>query len=163
MFGVSAENTRYVVAGVIFLVWVLAKSAPYMKSAFTWTVNKAVSSWPKVSQKTNVLRAWPVVAILLVLCIPMPGSGKCPVPEPVKPADVVDKCVESNRTLLGDAIEKFAGEKYETVQAAEDAMNQKILDVYQASFDPLFKKINEARKAEKLVELAVQIKNGEVQ
>jgi hypothetical protein len=41
-------------------------------------------------------------------------------------------------------------------------MNQKILDVYQASFDPLFKKINEARKAEKLVELAVQIKNGDV-
>jgi hypothetical protein len=162
MFGVSSENTRYVVAGVILLVWVLSKAAPHMKSAFTWTVNKAVSLWPKVSQKTNVLRAWPVIAILLVLCFPMPGSGKCPVLEPVKPADVVDQCVESNRELLGEAIKAFAGEKYETVQAAEDALNQKILDVYQASFDPLFKKINEARKAEKLVELAVQIKNGDV-
>jgi hypothetical protein len=162
MFGVSAEMARYIGAGLIAVIWVLKLSAPYLKAAAKSAAKRVSALWPKVNQKTNVLSAWPLIGILLILCVPVPGS-KCPVPEPVKPPDIVAKCSEANRVLIAEQIRKFSGEKYETVQAAEDAMNQKILEAYQASYEPLFQKINEARKADKLVEFAGQIEKGEIQ
>jgi hypothetical protein len=164
MLSLNGENARYVLAGVIAVVWVLIQCAPLLKAGFkkaVKAVKAAAGVWPKVSQKTNVFSAWPLIGILAVLCLPM-SESKCPVPEPVKPPDIFDTCSDANRVLIADLIRKFAGEKYETVQAAEDAMNQGILDAYQASYDPLFKQINEARKAGKLVEFASRLESGDV-
>lgn len=163
MFGVEIENARYIIAGVIALVWGFVKTLPYQKSVAVKTGQLLKRAWSSLGGKKTSMNAWTTLSVAaIVVVLAWPSPRECPVPEPVKAPDVIDTCVESNRELLSGAIKDFAGEKYETVQAAEDAMNQKILDVYQASFDPLFKKINEARKADKLVELAIQIKDGEV-
>lgn len=76
--------------------------------------------------------------------------------------DIFNRAAASGRALLADSITEFAGTKYDSDQAAEDAMNERILDCLEAAFGPVGKEIEKARAASRLTDMAAKLKAGEL-
>jgi len=118
---------------------------------------------PTVDRKTTIFSAWPLLVFALLL-----GPKLLPTPDSVPPVipqrtpDIVDRCGIAGRALLADALEEFAGQKFDTDQARETAINQKIQDVIEASFVPLNQAIAAAIKADKVTDCADKIRKGEL-
>jgi hypothetical protein len=96
------------------------------------------------------------------------GPQLLPTPNPVAPVipqrvpDIVDRCGIAGRALLADALDEFAGKKFDTEQAREEAINEKIHDVIEASFVPLNEAIAAAIKANRVSDCADKIRKGEL-
>jgi hypothetical protein len=127
-------------------------------------IRDAVTSLkPKVDSKTTIFSAWPLLVCALLL-----GPKLLPTPNPVAPVipqrvpDIVDRCGIAGRALLADALDEFAGKKFDTDQAREDAINEKIHDVIEASFVPLNEAIAAAIKANRVTDCADKIRRGEL-
>jgi beta-lactamase class D len=81
--------------------------------------------------------------------------------EPPKPPDLFATCGAAARELLADELEEFAEQRFDSEQAKEDAINEKIHDVIESSFVPLSEQVAKAIKANRLTEYARKIKAGE--
>lgn len=133
------------------------------KTALTKLQDAISSMKPQVERKTTIFSAWPLLVFALLL-----GPKLIPAANPVAPVapqrvpDIVDRCGIAGRALLADALEEFAGQKFDTDQAREDAINQKIQDVIEASFVPLNEAIASAIKANRVTDCADQIRKGEL-
>jgi len=133
------------------------------KSAVQKARNVFASLKPKIEGKTTIMNAWPLLVMAILL-----GPKLLPTPGPVTPVvpirqpDIVDQCGASGRALLADELEKFSGEKFDSDKAKEDAINDKISDVIEASFEPLNKQIADAIKANRVTDLADKIRKGEL-
>jgi hypothetical protein len=118
---------------------------------------------PKVDSKTTIFSAWPLLVFAILL-----GPMLLPTADPVDPVtpqrvpDIVDRCGAAGRALLADALEDFATQKFDSIQAREDAVNQKIHDVIEASFVPLNEAIADAITRERVRECAEKIRKGEL-
>jgi hypothetical protein len=127
-------------------------------------IRDAVTSLkPKVDSKTTIFSAWPLLVCALLL-----GPKLLPTPDSVTPViplrelDIVDRCGIAGRALLADALDEFAGKKFDTDKAREDAINEKIHDVIEASFAPLNEAIAAAIKANRVTDCADKIRRGEL-
>lgn len=146
-----------IAAAVIWLLQNFGKAAVVK-------VRDAMSSLkPKVDSKTTIFSAWPLLVCALLL-----GPKLLPTPNPVAPVipqrtpDIVDRCGIAGRALLADALDEFDGKKFDTDQAREDAINEKIHDVIEASFVPLNEAIAAAIKANRVTDCADKIRKGEL-
>lgn len=118
---------------------------------------------PKIQGKTTILNAWPLLVMAILLgpkVLPMPGPVAPVVP--IRQPDIVDQCGASGRALLADELDKFAGQTFDSDKAKEDAINDKISDVIEASFEPLNKQIADAIKANRVTDIADKIRKGEL-
>lgn len=120
------------------------------------------AKWPAIRDKMTAKNlTLPVVAVVLALKHFSPVM----VPQPVTPQrepDIVDRCGIAGRALLADALEQFASKKFDTDQARETAINEKIHDVIEASFVPVNAAIASAIKAGRVTECAERIRKGEL-
>lgn len=150
------------IAGCIAAVvmWILQN---FGKTAFTKVKDAVASLKPKVDSKTTIFSAWPLLVFALLL-----GPKLIPAANPVAPVaqqrvpDIVDRCGIAGRALLADSLDELAGQKFDTDKAREDAINQKIEDVIEASFVPLNEAIAAAIKANRVTECADKIRKGEL-
>jgi hypothetical protein len=143
------------IAGVV--VWLAMQAGP---SALSLGRKAVAAAWPKVKQ-ANLGKAWPLLLLVGVMFWP----ADHPIVKPVEPArvpDIVDQCGASGRALLADALTDFAGQKFDTDQAREDAINEKIGDVIEASFSPLNEQIAKAIKFNRVTECAELIRKGDL-
>jgi hypothetical protein len=133
------------------------------KAAITKVRDAFSSLKPQVDRKTTIFSAWPLLVFALLL-----GPKLIPAANPVSPdtpqrvPDIVDRCGIAGRALLADSLDEFASQKFDTDQAREDAINQKIEDVIEASFVPLNEAIAAAIKANRVTECADKIRKGEL-
>jgi hypothetical protein len=81
---------------------------------------------------------------------------------PDRVPDLYDQCAAAGRILLCDELEKIASQTFKDVQDKEDAINNKILDVVDASFEPFNKSLAEAAKQNRLVDFAAKVRKGEL-
>ena len=146
-----------IAAAVMWLIQNFGKAAmTKVKDAFS-------SLKPTVDKKTTIFSAWPLLVFALLL-----GPKLIPSANPVAPVapqrapDIVDRCGIAGRALLADALDEFSGQKFDSDQAREDAINNKIHDVIEASFVPLNQAIAAAIKADKVTECADKIRKGEL-
>jgi hypothetical protein len=120
------------------------------------------AKWPAIKEKLTAKNlTLPVVAGILALKHFSPAV--LPPVDPVHPQrvpDLVDRCGITGRSLLADALVDFSRQSFATDQAKEDAINNKIHDVIEASFVPLNDEIAQAMKAGRLVEIAEKIRQG---
>jgi len=143
------------------IVWVALKWGPQTIS----TARKFLASLkPKVEQKTTVLSSWPLIAIAVLLGpMLMPAAGPpAPPVNPPRVADLVDTSAVSSRALLADALQDFAGKRFDSDQAKEDAINEKIADVIEASYEPVHQAIAVAIKTNRVQDCADLIREGEL-
>ena len=123
----------------------------------------SASIWPKIQPHLTTKNLFLPVAALLIA-----ASRYVPVPTPVQPTppakapDLFQQCADSGRALLADELDKFAGRRFDSLQAKEDALNEKIDSVVVAAFGPLGERIATAVRENKLTDLAAKIKAGEV-
>jgi hypothetical protein len=142
------------------VMWLLQN---FGKAAFTKVRDALASLKPKVDSKTTIFSAWPLLVFALLL-----GPKLIPAANPVAPVapqrvpDIVDRCGIAGRALLADALEEFAGQKFDNDKAREDAINEKIEDVIEASFVPLNHAIAAAIKANRVKDCADKIRKGEL-
>jgi hypothetical protein len=133
------------------------------KAAVTKVRDAFSSLKPTVDKKTTIFSAWPFLVFALLL-----GPKLIPSANPVAPVapqrapDIVDRCGIAGRALLADALEEFSGQKFDTDQAREDAINNKIHDVIEASFAPVHEAIADAIKANRVADCADKIRKGEL-
>jgi hypothetical protein len=120
--------------------------------------------WPKIREKLTAKNlTLPVIAGILALKHFSPAV--LPPVNPVNPQrspDLVDRCGITGRSLLADALVEFSSKSYSTDAEREDAVNEKIHDVIEASFVPLNESIARAIKAGRVVEVAEKIRKGEL-
>ncbi len=154
------ENWRMVLAVLAGIVWFLQQFGPMLLQQ-TRRAIAAVS--PVITNRGNILRAWPLI-VAAVLFGPMliPKTGPVVPVEPPKPPDIVAICANSHRSLLADAVTEYAGKEFSDVTAAEDWINEKLLDCYEAAFEPLHTKIGAAKKAATLTDCAERIRKGDL-
>lgn len=142
------------------VMWLLQT---FGKTAFTKLRDVVSSLKPKVDSKTTIFSAWPLLVIALLI-----GPKLLPTPDQVPPAipqrvpDIVDRCGIAGRALLADALEEFASQKFDTDQARETAINEKIHDVIEASFVPVNEAIAAAIKTNRVTDCADKIRKGEL-
>jgi hypothetical protein len=154
------SNWRIVGAAVVAVIWAAQLFGP---AVVHFARNTYAKLRPEVDSKTTIFSAWPLLAFALLL-----GSNMLPDAKPVEPPtpqrtpDLVDRCGIAGRALLADALEDFAGKKFDSDQAREDAINEKIHDVIEASFVPVNEAIAEAIKSNRVTEVANQIRKGEL-
>ncbi len=161
--GLSFSDSRVLVVAGILAVWFLMNFwKPIARKAIAAVVavkNRLVSVAPVVEQRTTIMSAWPVVAVIAVFAFwPSPAVVQ-PGVVPVVKSDLLTSVQENERVLLADSIAELAAKKFDTDKQAEDWMNEKILDVVLASYEPLFKKIAESRSAGTLPALADSVKS----
>jgi hypothetical protein len=141
-------------------VWLLQT---FGKTALQKVKSAIASAKPALESKTTIMSAWPLLVIALML-----GPKLLPQPSPVAPVepdrlpDIVDQCNASGRALLADALADFASKKFDTDQAREDAINEKIGDVVLASFEPLGESIAKAITANRVTDCADKIRKGDL-
>lgn len=122
----------------------------------------AAAAWPRLQPAITAKNlALPLIAVSLigVSMIPRP-----PAPEPATPPrvpDLFDQQAATARALLSDELDQIAGQRFKDAKEREDAINQKIDDIVQSSFDPLFGHIGKAADQNRLTELSKQIRDGE--
>lgn len=151
------ENQKAVVAGLGVVAWLLYMVGPTVAAKARAA---AVKAWPTVKTKATVANLVPLVFVAAVYLWPARES-----PSPVVPArqpDIVDTCTSSYRNLMADALDKFATLKFDNDQASEDAINESILDVIEASYVPFNDEIAKAIKANRVTDCAEKIRKGEL-
>jgi hypothetical protein len=155
-------NWRVVGAVIVALIWAAKAFGP---AAVHFARNTYARIWPDVERKTTVLSSWPLLAIAILLG-PMlfPGSAVKPVlPDiPQQQPDLFSQCGTAGRALLADELEAFASQRFDSDQAKEDAINDKIQDVIQASFVPVTELLADAIKANRVSEFAAKLRKGEL-
>lgn len=148
---------RHVVGAIVLVVWVGQMTGPSLASA-------AKRLWPKIQSQLSTGK-WPGLVILALIgssFLPHPGPAPAPAPvDPPKPPDLFTTCGIAARELLAEELEKFASQRFDSDQAKEDAINEKIDDVIESSFAPLSDQIAKAIKENRLVDYARKIKAGE--
>lgn len=151
------DHARHVLAASGVLIWLAVLAGPWIVAQ---TKSAALELIATVQRKTNLLNVAPVCFVVVVYLWPAPQQ---PAPvEPQRVPDIIDTCAASGRALLADALESFAGQKYDTEQDREDAINEKILDVIEASNAPIHEQIAKAIKAERIRDCADKIRKGEL-
>lgn len=161
--GLSFSDQRVLLAGVVLAIWLVVNFwKPVVRSAVNVIVaarNRLKSVAPVVEQKTTIFSAWPIVLIVAVFALYPSGVEVKPsvAPDAVK-ADLLTSIQENERILLADSIAELGKKTFESDKQAEDWMNEKILDVVLASYEPLFKKIAESRSAGSLQSLSDSVK-----
>lgn len=151
------DNQKAFVAGLGVVAWVLYMVGP---TVLAKAKSVAVGVWPTVRGKANVANLLPLAFVAVVYLWPARD-----LPSPVIPArqpDIVDTCTASGRALLADALDKFASQKFDNDQAREDAVNEAILDVIEASYVPLNEEIAKAIKSNRVTDCADKIRKGEL-
>lgn len=151
------ENQKAFVAALGVVAWVLYMVGPTVVAKVK---SVAVGAWPTVRTKATVANLLPLAFVAVVYLWPARD-----VPSPVVPArqpDIVDTCTASGRALLADALDTFASQKFDNDQAHEDAINESILDVIEASYVPLNAEIAKAIKANRVTDCADKIRKGEL-
>ena len=152
-----SENTRTAVAIAGVVLWVLYMVGP---SVAAKAKSAAVTLWPTIRGKVSLAHVLPLVFVSAVYFWPMPAV---PVPvDPPRAPDIVDTCTASGRALLADSLDTFAAKKFDSDQAKEDAINEAILDVIEASYVPLNEEITKAIKANRVTDCAEKIRKGEL-
>ncbi len=152
-----SENSRHVLAASGVLIWLAVMAGPWIVAQ---TKNAAAEFLATVQRKTNLLNVAPLCFVVAVYLWPTPAA---PVPvEPPRVPDIVDTCAASGRVLLADALEDFATHKYDTDEAREEAINEKILDVVEAANEPLHEAIAKAIKTGRVSDCADRIRKGEL-
>lgn len=157
----AQQNWRVVGAVLVGLIWAAKTFGP---SGVRYARERLAALKPAVEQKTTILSAWPVLAIAILLgpsLIPAENKPITP-PAPVRVPDLFDTCAASGRALLADELDRIASSTFETEQAKEDAINTKILDVLDASFEPFHSRLGKAVKANRLTEFAAKVREGEI-
>lgn len=161
--GLSFSDQRVLLAGVVLAIWLVVNFwKPVVRGAVNVIVaarNRLKSVAPVVEQKTTIFSAWPIVLIVAVFALYPSGAEVKPSvsPEAVK-TDLLTSIQENERILLADSIAELGKKAFESDKQAEDWMNEKILDVVLASYEPLFKKIAESRSAGSLQSLSDSVK-----
>lgn len=140
------------------LVWLVTNFGPtiYRKAL---TVLRSLS--PKVQSGTTILSAWPLIAAALLLAPSLMPATPVPV-EPPRAPDLFDRCATSGRALLAEELLKIASQKFDSDAAKEEAINLRILDVVDSSYEPLHIQIAAACKANRLSDFAGKLKSGEL-
>jgi hypothetical protein len=150
------------VAGCIAaaVAWLVQMLGP---AAVNQLKEEIAAAGPKLKGKTTLKNLWPLlVGVLLLGSMVLPRLAPVTPVEPARVPDIVDQCSASGRALLADALVEFAGQKFETVQAQEDAINEKIGDVIEASFAPVNDQIAKAIKDDRLTDCAELIRKGDL-
>lgn len=154
------DQLRILIAVVAVGLWILAKAGPGLLHFVrnTWS-----QLWPKVQNGTTVFTALPLVVAAIVLGpLLMPAAGPVAPVIPAREPDLFDTCAASGRSLLADALDDIAGQKFDNFQAKEDAINQKIFDIVEACFEPLNVEIAKAANGNRLTDCAELIRKGEI-
>ena len=153
-------NLQTLLPGVLVVAWLAQVLGPSVVRKLKST---SASIWPKIQPHITMKNMLLPVAALLIAAsryVPMPSPVQ-PLP-PAKAPDLFQRCADSGRALLADELDKFAGQRFDSLQAKEDALNEKIDSVAVAAFAPMGEKIAQAIKENKLTELAAKIKSGDV-
>jgi hypothetical protein len=136
-----------------------------------WSIRAAIVSRAKsIAGKVGPMPSfakWMLCISVPVVCLWPDIAGLLPQPKPspaevIRTPDIFDNACGSARTLIAEALDEIAGRKFDSDQAAEDYTNEKILDCIEAAFPPVATKIEEARKANKLAQMAARLKAGEL-
>jgi len=151
------DNWRTVGAILSAVSWVLWQTGPAIARK---TKAMAASVWPKIKANSGVFNGslLPVIAALAFLLFPVDN----PPADPQRVPDIMDTCGASGRALLADALDAFAAESFKDDQSREDAINEKILDVIEASYAPLHDEIAKAIQANNVTACAEKIRQGEL-
>lgn len=121
------------------------------------------AKWPTIRQKlTGKNLALPLIAGLLAMKHFSPSVLPAVDPVPARSPDLVDRCGVSGRALLADAVTDFSRKSFANDQEREDAVNEKIHDVIEASFEPVNVAIAKAIKSDRVTECADAIRKGEL-
>ncbi len=154
------DQMRILIAVAAVVLWLGAKAGPGL---IHFVRNTWSQLWPKVQNGTTVLSSWPLLVAAVVLGpMLMPASTPVAPVAPVREPDLFDRCATSGRSLLADALDEISGQKFDSVAAKEDAINQKILDIVDACFEPLNVQIAKAANANRLTDCADLIRKGEI-
>jgi hypothetical protein len=161
-------ETKYIVGLGIIAVWLAMKgiakaTGPVKRGGASWWKKFKTKTWPAIKRDTTVFTSLPLlIGVGVIAAWPSGGS----VPEPVEPAevktDLLDKCHEAQRVLLAERLREFAGTKLASVEEAEDALNQILLDTGTASYEPLFKEMAEAYHDNRMLDFSNKLKDREV-
>lgn len=150
------ENTQTVLLMLIGLAWVAQMVGP---AALRSLRRASSAAWPKLRPKLNAKNlALPLVAVLIAATRLIPSP---PPVTPPKPPDLFAQCGADARALLAEEFEAFASQRFDSVEAKEDAINQKITDVVASTFQPIRTQVAKAIKENRLVDYARKIKAGE--
>ena len=130
-----------------------------------WTAVRsgAVAIWPRLRPHLNAKTlALPTIAAISFALpyLPRPTTPD-PAPSPRVP-DLYDNAAATARQLLADELEQIAGQRFDSPEQKEDAMNQKIVDIVQSSFEPLFVRLATAADTNLVAAIAQQIREGEL-
>lgn len=157
----AQQNWRVVGAVLVGLIWAAKTFGP---GVVQFARQKLAALKPEVEKKTTILSAWPLLAIAVLMAPSLIPSETKPLtpPVPVRVPDLFDTCAASGRALLADELTRIASSKFDSEQAKEDALNAKILDVLDASFEPFHNRLAEAVKANRLTEFAAKVREGEI-
>lgn len=154
------DQMRILIAVVAVVLWLGAKAGPGL---INFVRNTWAHLWPKVQNGTTVFTGLPLlIAAVMLGPMLMPAAGPVAPVAPVREPDLFDRCATSGRSLLADALDDIAGQKFDSVEAKEDAINQKILDIVDACFEPLNVQIAKAANANRLTNCADLIRKGEI-
>ena len=154
------SNLQTLLPGLLVVAWLAQLLGP---SVLRKLKSTSASIWPKIQPHLNTKNLFLPVAALLIAAsryVPMPTPVQ-PLP-PAKAPDLYQTCADAGRALLADELDKFAGQRFDSLQAKEDALNEKIDSVVVAAFAPMGERIAQAIKENKLTELAGKIKSGDV-
>ena len=150
-------NPRVLIGIAGLFIWIAIQAGPVALAAGR---KAAAKVWPKIKQ-ANLVKAWPLLLLPVLIFWPS-GAGVVTPVEPARVPDIVDQCGAAGRALLADALVDFAGKKFDTVQLQEEAINEKIADVIEASFAPLNEQIAQAIKTDRLTDCAEKIRKGDL-
>lgn len=152
------DNFRHVLALCGVLIWLSVMAGPWLVARTKATV----VDWLHIVQaKTNLLNVAPLCFVLAVYFWPAGNSAVDPV-TPQRIPDIVDTCTASGRALLADELDTFAAKKFDSDKAREDAINEAILDVIEASYVPLNEEIARAIKTNRVTDCADKLRKGEL-
>jgi hypothetical protein len=157
---VISSHWNVVAAVLVAVVWIAKNFGPSAIAAVRSALAKLL---PEVQQRTSILSGVPLLLIALLLAPHFLPSPAAVVPvQPAKELDMIDECGIAGRALLADEVEKFVPSQFESDQAREDAINQKIRDVIEASFVPLNEEIAKAIRANRMSDCAGRIRDGKL-
>ena len=161
--GLSFSDQRVFLAGIVLAIWLVVNFwKPVVRSVVSRVVairNRLKSIAPVVEQKTTIFSAWPIILVVAVFALYPSGAEVKPSVAPeIAKADLLTSIQENERVLLADSIAELGKKTFESDKQAEDWMNEKILNVVLASYEPLFKRIAESRAAGSLQSLSDAVK-----
>ncbi len=150
------ENTQTLLLMLIGLAWVVQMVGQWLCDRFAESARRrGRRSGPKLTAKNLAL---PLVGVAIAAhsTDTQPTAGGTS-----EASDLFAKCGADARALLADEFEAFAAQRFDTVKAKEDAINQKITDVIASTFQPFRVQVAKAIKENRLVDYARKIKAGE--